>query len=102
MLRWTRAELLVDRADGVGQQALEAEGGALLARERGALVVHGVAQQPLAAVRDVDERPACVVLLQAIRFHRKTSSRLRPGIRTNFGAVVTAGEECNKDATWHT
>ena len=45
--------LLLERVDPVGQQPLEPEGGALLAREGRALVVERRSQQMGAAIRDM-------------------------------------------------
>ena len=61
--------LLLDRVHRERQQAVEAERGALLGRERAALVVHGLAQQMRAAMRDV----------RAVRLHHHHGRLLRCG-----------------------
>ena len=61
--------LLLERAHGVGQQALEPERAPLLARERGALVVHGVAQELGAPVGYLQPRHAIRARLEAITLH---------------------------------
>jgi hypothetical protein len=61
--------LLLEGADGVGEQPFEGESAALLARERGALVVHRVAEELGAAVGDLPAGHAVGARFQAVAFH---------------------------------
>jgi hypothetical protein len=90
--------LRLDAADRVGEEPLEGEGSPLLTREGGPLVEHGVAEEPLAAVRHLDERLPLVILLQPIRFHRSppvaaAADRCVPCLRMNCAHPGFAPEE---------
>jgi hypothetical protein len=68
-------DLLIHRAHGRGQQALEAEGGALLRRERGALRVERMREQPRAAIGDLEVGRTVAIALQAVALHGNASGR---------------------------
>src|SRR5258706_209643 len=61
--------LLLEGADGVGQQPLEAESAPLFAREGGALVVHGMAEELRAAVGDLQPGHAIGTRLEVVTLH---------------------------------
>ena len=86
------ADLLVEGAHRVRQQALEAEGLALLAREGGALVVDGMAQQRRAAVEDLHPHDPPVALL-TVGLHDAPASAPDPPDTAGYTVALIARDK---------